>query len=266
MTVSSCHVTYAFQSESTLYCCVNVKEVLARSRREIWSLSDCKWTRIQNHLVRKQTPPSISPHWLNDWALFRLLICTVHLTFYSNHVTYSFESESTLYSCLNVKELLARSRCQIWSWSDCNWTRTQNPQFVNEHSTICPNWPNDWAVFWVIICTVHLTVCSCHVPYKFQNESTLCSCSNVNEILSPSRREIWSWSDRNWTPTHNYLVTQLFGQTDHMIELCFELFSARSIWLYVLVMSRTHFKVNPHTILAWMLRNSLLEAGAKSDV
>ena len=33
--VCSCHVTYAFQSESTLYSCLNVKELLARSRRKI---------------------------------------------------------------------------------------------------------------------------------------------------------------------------------------------------------------------------------------
>ena len=38
MTVCSYHVTYAFQSELTLYSCLNVKERLARSRREIWSL------------------------------------------------------------------------------------------------------------------------------------------------------------------------------------------------------------------------------------
>ena len=35
LSVCSCHVTYAFQSESTLYSCLNVKELLARSRREI---------------------------------------------------------------------------------------------------------------------------------------------------------------------------------------------------------------------------------------
>ena len=35
VTVCSDHVTYAFQSESTLYSCLNVKELLARSRREI---------------------------------------------------------------------------------------------------------------------------------------------------------------------------------------------------------------------------------------
>ena len=49
--VCSFHVTYAFQSASTLYSCLNVKELFAQSRLEIWSLSDCNWTRTQNHLV-----------------------------------------------------------------------------------------------------------------------------------------------------------------------------------------------------------------------
>ena len=31
----------------------------------------------------------------------------------------------------------------------------------------------------VLICMVHLTVCSCHVTYAFQNESTLYSCQSV---------------------------------------------------------------------------------------
>ena len=55
LSVCSYHVTYAFQSESTLYSCLNVKELLARSRREIWNLSDCNWTRTHNHLVHKRT-------------------------------------------------------------------------------------------------------------------------------------------------------------------------------------------------------------------
>ena len=37
LAVRSCHVTNAFQSESTLYSCLNVKELLAWSSREIWS-------------------------------------------------------------------------------------------------------------------------------------------------------------------------------------------------------------------------------------
>ena len=45
--------------------------------------------------------------------LFSLLITKRVLTVCSYHVTYAFQSESTLYSCLNVKELLARSRREI---------------------------------------------------------------------------------------------------------------------------------------------------------
>ena len=37
-------------------------------------------------------------------------------------------------------------------------------------------------------------------------------------------------------------------------------------WLYVLIMSRRRFRVNPHSIVAWMSRNSLLETGPKSEV
>ena len=55
-----------------------------------------------------------------------VLICTVHLTVCSYHVKYAFQSESTLYSCLNVKELLARSTCVIRSLIDGNWTGTRN--------------------------------------------------------------------------------------------------------------------------------------------
>ena len=48
------HVTYEFQKESTPIC-LNFKELLARSRRHIWSLSDCNGIRTNNHLVRKRT-------------------------------------------------------------------------------------------------------------------------------------------------------------------------------------------------------------------
>ena len=48
----------------------------------------------------------------------RVLTCTVHLTGCSYHVTYAFQSESTISSCLNVKELLAQNKHDIWSLSD----------------------------------------------------------------------------------------------------------------------------------------------------
>ena len=171
LTVCFCYVTYASQSESTHYSCLNVKEVLAQSTREIWSLNDCNWTWTQNHLVRKRTR--------NHWAVFWLLIFTMHLILCSCYVTYAFQSESTVYSSLNVKKLLARSRCKIWSLIDCK------------------NWPNDWAVLWVLISMVHLTVWSCHVTYQFQSESTLYTCVNVKELLALSGCKIWSLRNCN---------------------------------------------------------------------
>ena len=61
MTVCSCHVTYPFRSESTPYSCLNVKELLARSSYEIWSLSYCNGIRTQNHLVHR-------PVWSDGWV------------------------------------------------------------------------------------------------------------------------------------------------------------------------------------------------------
>ena len=51
-----------------------------------------------------------------------------------------------------------------------------------------------------------------------------------------------------------------------MIKLCCEYLSVRCIWLFVIIMSRTRFRVNLHSIVAWMSRNSFLETGAISEV
>ena len=55
MTVCYYNVTYTFESESTLYSCLHVKEILARNRRNTWSLSDSNEIRTHNHLVLKRT-------------------------------------------------------------------------------------------------------------------------------------------------------------------------------------------------------------------
>ena len=63
------------------------------------------------------------------------------------------------------------------------------------------NWPNDWAVSWVCICMVHLTVLllSCHPRVSEWN-------LNVKELLGGSRCHMWSLSDSNRIRTHNHLV------------------------------------------------------------
>ena len=47
-------LTYVFPSESTLYNCLNVKELIAWNRCYIWNLSECNGAGTHNHLVRKQ--------------------------------------------------------------------------------------------------------------------------------------------------------------------------------------------------------------------
>ena len=137
-----------------------------------------------------------------------------------------------------------------------NWLQLDSNQnhlvHKQKHSTIWPNWPNDWAVCWILICQVHLTVCSCHVTYMFQTESTVYSCLNVKELLARSRRKIWNSSDCNWTWTQNHFVHK---QTlNHLAKLakwlsCAEYLSVWCIWLYVLAMSCRCFRVNPHFIV-----------------
>ena len=83
---------------------------------------------------------NISPYWLLASPLRGTVIVhkLIVLSVCSHHVTHAFQSESTFYICLNVKELLMRNRRGIWSLSDCNGTRThKHTLFVNEHS-------NDW--------------------------------------------------------------------------------------------------------------------------
>ena len=102
------------------------KERHSNQKRDFKHQKYRSWTRTHSHLVHKQTPNHSAKLALNDWAVLWVLICTMHLTVRFCHVTYAFQSESRLYSCLNVKELLARIRRKIWSLSDWNWTRTHN--------------------------------------------------------------------------------------------------------------------------------------------
>ena len=46
---------YEFQSEPTLYIYMNVKELLAPNKGDIWSLSDYNETITHNYLVCKRT-------------------------------------------------------------------------------------------------------------------------------------------------------------------------------------------------------------------
>ena len=107
-TVCSCHVMYAFQSESTLYSWLNVKELLARSRHKIWSLSDSNWTWTHNHLVCKRTLNHLAKlvKWLScvvSTYLFGAFDC-MFLTdciFFTNQVVVGLSHVAVMYHQLN---------------------------------------------------------------------------------------------------------------------------------------------------------------------
>ena len=81
---------------------------------------------------------------------------------YSKFFLISFLQFFLIKNSNNLFTIKITNNISPWN-SDCNWTRTQNHLVLKR--------PNDWAMFWVLICTVHLTVCSCHVTYTFQSLS-----------------------------------------------------------------------------------------------
>ena len=94
-----CHLTYTFQSESTLYSSLNVKELLACWN---WNFCDCNWNRTHNHLVHKWTLDHLAkPFWQNSWVFIYKL---------SGPGFQSSCSHSTFIFCLNVT-MGKNSRC-----------------------------------------------------------------------------------------------------------------------------------------------------------
>ena len=111
------------------------------------------------------------------WDLYiRLFYCiTIYLLFFfpsedDEKLKYMlFEFVLTYYT----RTFLETKFCHYIS-RDSNWTRTHNHLVRKRTLNHLPKLAkNDWAVLWVIICTVYLTVCSCHVTYAFQSEFTV---------------------------------------------------------------------------------------------
>ena len=104
--------------------CLNVKEVLARTRHHFWSLSDNNKIQTENHLVRKWTLNHLSKQakWLScvvstyPYGAFECVLLSCQM----RHIRVKPHS----IVCLNAKELLARSRRIIWTLTDSNKIRT----------------------------------------------------------------------------------------------------------------------------------------------
>ena len=199
-----------------------------------------------------------------------VLICTLHLTVCSYHVKYAFQSESTLYSCLNVKELLPRSRREIRNISDWNRIRTHN-HLVHErtlnHLAKLAKWLS-CIVRTYLYGAFDCMFLSCHLRIsEWIHTLQLPECQGT-PCLKQARNLKFKWLqlDSNPQPLSSYTNTKPFSQAGRMIELCCEYLFVRWIWLYVLIMLCRSFTVNPHSIVAWMSRNSLLQEGVKSEI
>ena len=131
---------YAIQSESTIYSWLNVKELLAWNRRDIWSINDCNGVRTYNHLVRKRT--------LNHLAkLAKWLSCVVG--------TYLYSAFDPLQSLKLQISRLFRARVlwhsgnyRVWIHSDMRTWHDKNIQsnatYSQQSSIIWPVWLNCW--------------------------------------------------------------------------------------------------------------------------
>ena len=70
-----------------------------------------------------------------------------------------------------------------------------------------------------------------------------------------------AWTCGKWW-LHHIVCSKLANKWADMWLYCQLLW----LWLYVFIMSCMRFRVNPHSVVAWMSRNSLLETGAKSEI
>ena len=132
----SCHV-HVSEWVYTIHKCPYVKEFFARNRCDIWCSNDS--IGIHNHLVRWKTLIHLAK--LAKWLSGVVNTClNMHLTVFYYHVMYAFQSESTVYSCLNVKELLSRNRHDIWRLDDSNGIRTHHQLVRKRTLNHIPKW------------------------------------------------------------------------------------------------------------------------------
>ena len=194
----------------------------------------------------------------------------MHWTVYFCHISYALLSESALYTCLNVKELLAQSRREIWSLSGCSWTRTHNhlvhKRTVDYFSKLvkwmtCILSSSLYGAFDGMFLSCHVQVSEWIHTLEFPEYQGTPSSKQARNLQFR-----WLQLNSKQQPLSSSTNTQPFSETGQMIELCWEYSSVRSIWHYVFVMWYTNFKVNRHSIVAWMWGNSLLKVAAKSEV
>ena len=150
-------------------------------------------------------------------------------------VTYAFQSESPLYICLNVNELLVRNRSNVWSLSDCNGNRTHNHlvrQWTLNHLAKLSKWLS-CVVSTYLYGAFDCVFLSCHIRVsKWIHTLYLLECQGTPySKQGPYLKLKWGQWDLNPEPLTLWMNTLPFSQTGQMIELCCNYLSVRCIWL-----------------------------------
>ena len=145
-----------------------------------------------------------------SWAL----ICMVHLAVCSYHTTYTFQSESTLYSFVNAKELFAKSRGKIWILSDSNLTRTHNhlvhKRTLNHLANIV--WLNRWVFIYELSgCGFKSSCCQLNFSIRacFEQGVPWHSCNYGVWIHSVTR----TWHDKRYSQLFLFVVEHSISLT-----------------------------------------------------
>ena len=170
-----------------------------------------------------------------------------------------------LHICVNVKELFARNTCNIWSLKDWSGTRNYNhlvPKWTVRHLAEPTKWLR-WVVSIYVYGAFAFMFLSCHVRMsEWMHTLYLIECQGTPFSEQPQYLKFkWLQRDSNPEPLSSQTISQAFDQTDEMIELSREQLFVLCIWLYALVISRTYFRVNSHSIFPSMSRNSFLQTG-----
>ena len=106
-----------------------------------------------------------------------------------------FQSESTPYSCLNVEELLARNRCDIWILIESSRIWTQNHLFCKwtlNHLAKLAKWSScvmSTYLYGVYDCML----LSCHVTHFRVNLQSKTMVGDLNPLLSLKLNLVWNF-------------------------------------------------------------------------
>ena len=147
--------------------------------------------------------------------------------------------------------------------NDWNWTRTQSPlvrKRTLNHFAQLAKWLS------CVLCTYLYSAFDCLFLSRHVRISEWIHILQLPEFqgtgcLKQARNLKFKWLQLDSNPELLILETnnEPFMHTGQMTELCSEFISVRSVWLYVLVLSRMCFRVNRHSIVARMSRNPCLK-------